>query len=185
MGVMNMVARLRDKYSKEIKKKLQKKLDYSSVMQVPKIEKIVLNVGIGDAHANTAKLNEALDELSLITGQRAVKTVAKKAISNFKIREGYEVGCKVTLRGNNMYEFLDRLVNFALPRVRDFKGISPKSFDNFGNYNFSVKEQIIFPEIEIDKAVNIYGINITIVTNAKTKEEAKALLEEFGMPFRN
>lgn len=180
-----MVARLRDKYTKEIKQKLQKKFSYSTVMQVPKVEKIVLNVGIGDAHSNTAKLNAAIEEISNITGQRAVKTIAKKAISNFKIREGYEVGCKVTLRGNVMYEFLDRLVNFALPRVRDFKGISPKSFDNFGNYNFSVKEQIIFPEIEIDKVSNIYGINITIVTNAKTKEESKALLEEFGMPFRS
>jgi len=185
MGVSAMVARLRDKYSKEIKPTLQKKFSYSSIMQVPKVEKIVLNVGIGDAHSNTAKLNAAIEELSNITGQRAVKTLAKKAISNFKIREGYEVGCKVTLRGNTMYEFLDRLVNLALPRVRDFKGISPKSFDNFGNYNFSVKEQIIFPEIEIDKVSNIYGINITIVTNAKTKEESKALLEEFGMPFRS
>jgi large subunit ribosomal protein L5 len=185
MGVSAMVARLRDKYSKEIKPTLQKKFSYSSIMQVPKVEKIVLNVGIGDAHSNTAKLNAAIEEISNITGQRAVKTLAKKAISNFKIREGYEVGCKVTLRGNTMYEFLDRLVNLALPRVRDFKGISPKSFDNFGNYNFSVKEQIIFPEIEIDKVSNIYGINITIVTNAKTKEESKALLEEFGMPFRS
>jgi large subunit ribosomal protein L5 len=185
MGVMTMVARLRDKYSKEIRKNLQKKLGYSSIMQVPKLEKIVLNVGIGDAHSNTAKLNEALEEVSMITGQRAVKTVAKKAISNFKIREGYEVGCKVTLRGNTMYEFLDRLINFALPRVRDFKGISPKSFDNFGNYNFSIKEQIIFPEIEIDKVTNTYGMNITIVTNANSKDSAKALLEEFGMPFRN
>jgi large subunit ribosomal protein L5 len=185
MGVSAMVARLRDKYSKEIKQTLQKKFSYSSIMQVPKVEKIVLNVGIGDAHSNTAKLNAAIEEISNITGQRAVKTLAKKAISNFKIREGYEVGCKVTLRGNTMYEFLDRLVNLALPRVRDFKGISPKSFDNFGNYNFSVKEQIIFPEIEIDKVSNIYGINITIVTNAKTKEESKALLEEFGMPFRS
>jgi large subunit ribosomal protein L5 len=185
MGVMTMVARLRDKYSKEIRKNLQKKLGYTSIMQVPKLEKIVLNVGIGDAHSNTAKLNEALEEVSMITGQRAVKTVAKKAISNFKIREGYEVGCKVTLRGNTMYEFLDRLINFALPRVRDFKGISPKSFDNFGNYNFSIKEQIIFPEIEIDKVTNTYGMNITIVTNANSKDSAKALLEEFGMPFRN
>jgi large subunit ribosomal protein L5 len=185
VGDNAMGARLREKYAKELKQKLQKKLGFSSVMQVPRVEKIVLNIGIGDAHANTAKLNGAIDELSLITGQRAVKTLAKKAISNFKIREGYEVGCKVTLRGNTMYEFLDRLVNFALPRVRDFKGISPKSFDNFGNYNFSLKEQIIFPEIEIDKVANIYGINITIVTNAKSKEESKALLEEFGMPFRN
>jgi len=180
-----MAARLKEKYNSDIKKTMKSKFNYSSVMQVPRLEKVVLNVGIGDAHSNTAKLNAALEELSSITGQRAVKTVAKKAISNFKIREGYEVGCKVTLRGDTMYEFVDRLVNLALPRVRDFKGISGKSFDNFGNYNFSVKEQIIFPEINFDKAVNVYGINITIVTTAKTKEEAKALLEEFGMPFRN
>ena len=180
-----MAARLKEKYNGDIKKNMKSKFNYSSVMQVPRLEKVVLNIGIGDAHSNTAKLNAALEELSSITGQRAVKTVAKKAISNFKIREGYEVGCKVTLRGETMYEFVDRLVNLALPRVRDFKGISGKSFDNFGNYNFSVKEQIIFPEINFDKAVNVYGINITIVTTAKTKEEAKALLEEFGMPFRN
>lgn len=185
MGENKMAARLREKYSKEIRSNLLKKMSYSSVMQVPRLEKIVLNVGIGDAHANNAKLNAVLDELSMISGQRAMKTLARKAISNFKIREGYEVGCKVTLRGNTMYEFLDRLINFALPRVRDFRGISPKSFDNFGNYNFSVKEQIIFPEIEIDKVTNIYGINITIVTTGGSKDEAKALLEEFGMPFRN
>ena len=180
-----MSARLREKYNSEIKKSMKNKFSYSSIMQVPRLEKVVLNVGIGDAHSNTAKLNAALEEISAITGQRAVKTLAKKAISNFKIREGYEVGCKVTLRGDTMYEFVDRLVNFALPRVRDFKGISGKSFDNFGNYNFSIREQIIFPEISFDKVTNIYGINITIVTTANSKDEAKALLEEFGMPFRN
>jgi len=180
-----MASRLKELYTKDVKKMLNEQFSYSSVMQIPKIEKIVLNVGIGDAHSNNAKLNTVLEELSTITGQRAVKTVARKSIANFKIREGYEVGCRVTLRGDTMYEFLDRLVNFALPRVRDFKGISPKSFDNFGNYNFSVREQIIFPEIDFDKVDNIYGINITVVTTAKTKEEAKALLDGFGMPFRS
>jgi large subunit ribosomal protein L5 len=153
-------------------------------MQVPKLEKIVLNVGMGDGHSNTAALNAVVDELGQITGQKAVKTVAKKSIANFKIREGYDVGCRVTLRGDRMYEFLDRLVNFTLPRVRDFRGTSRKSFDNFGNYNFSVKEQIIFPEIDFDKVDKIHGINITIVTTAKNKDEAYALLKEFNMPFR-
>ncbi len=180
-----MSARLHEHYTKNIKTSLLEKFQYKSTMQIPKIEKVVLNVGMGDAHSNSAKLQSTLDELAAITGQKPVKTVAKKSIANFKIREGYEVGMKVTLRGDKMYEFLDRLINFSLPRVRDFKGISPKSFDNFGNYNFSVKEQIIFPEINIDKAETIYGINITIVTSGKTKEEAKALLDGFGMPFRD
>ncbi len=153
-------------------------------MQVPRIEKIVLNVGMGDGHSNVNALKAAVEELSTITGQRAVKTVAKKSISNFKIRDGYDVGCCVTLRKDRMYEFLDRLINISLPRVRDFKGLSPKSFDNFGNYNFAVKEQIIFPEIDFDKVDKIHGMNITIVTSAKNREEAKALLDEFKMPFR-
>ncbi len=180
-----MASRYRDKYNKEIKKKLLDKFSYKTIMQVPKVEKVVLNVGLGEAHSNSNLLNVTMDELGTISGQKPLKTVAKKAIANFKIREGYDVGCKVTLRGDKMYEFLDRLINFALPRVRDFKGISPKSFDNFGNYNFSVREQIIFPEINFDKVKNIYGINVTIVTTAKNKEEAKGLLEEFGMPFRD
>lgn len=180
-----MTSRYNELYKEEIKKKLVDKFSYSTIMQVPKVEKIVLNVGIGDAHSNSAVLNATIEELGKITGQKPLKTLAKKSIANFKLREGYEVGCKVTLRGDKMYEFLDRLINFALPRVRDFKGISPKSFDNFGNYNFSVKEQVIFPEIDFDKVNNIYGINITIVTTANSKEEAKALLDEFGMPFRN
>jgi large subunit ribosomal protein L5 len=179
-----MAARLFELYNKNIKKSLADKFSYRSSMQIPKVEKIVLNVGMGDAHSNTAKLNTTIEEITKITGQKAVKTVAKQSIANFKLREGYEVGCKVTLRGERMYEFLDRLINFALPRVRDFKGISGKSFDNFGNYNFSVREQIIFPEIDFDKVNNIYGINITIVTTANSKEEAKALLDEFGMPFK-
>lgn len=179
-----MAARLREQYNNSIKAKLFKDLNCSTIMQVPKLEKIVLNIGMGDGHANPAALNAALDELGLITGQKAIKTVARKSIANFKIREGYDVGCRVTLRGDRMYEFLDRLVNFTLPRVRDFKGISKKSFDNFGNYNFSVKEQIIFPEIDFDKVDKIHGINITIVTTAKSKEEAYSLLKEFNMPFR-
>lgn len=179
-----MAARLREQYNNTIKNKLKADLNCSTIMQVPKLEKIVLNVGMGDGHANTAALSAAVDELSMIAGQKAVKTVARKAIANFKIREGYDVGCRVTLRGDRMYEFLDRLINFSLPRVRDFKGISRKSFDNFGNYNFSVMEQIIFPEIDFDKVDKIHGINITIVTSAKTKEAAFALLKEFNMPFR-
>lgn len=179
-----MSARLREDYQKNIKKRLFDKLQFSSVMQVPKIEKIVLNVGMGDAHSNANALTAVINELSTITGQKAVKTVAKKSIANFKIRDGYEVGCRVTLRGNVMYEFLDRLINVSLPRVRDFRGLSAKSFDNFGNYNFSVREQIIFPEIDFDKVEKIHGINVTIVTTGKSREEAKALLDEFGFPFR-
>ena len=180
-----MAARLYKTYNDSIKDKLKKQFNYSSAMQIPKIEKVVLNVGVGDGHSNTAKMNAVYAEMTAIAGQKPVKTVAKKAVANFKIREGYELGCKVTLRGERMYEFLDRVINFSLPRVRDFKGISGKSFDNFGNYNFSIKEQIIFPEIDFDKAENIYGTNVTVVTNAKTKEESKALLESFGMPFRD
>jgi len=179
-----MAVTLKEEYTKSIKDRLKEQFAYRSIMQVPKLEKIVLNVGMGDAHSNSNGLNAAIEELSKITGQKAVKTVAKKSIANFKIREGYDVGCRVTLRGDIMYEFLERLINIALPRVRDFKGLSPKSFDNFGNYNFSVREQIIFPEIDYDKVEQIHGINITIVTTAKTREEAKALLDEFKMPFR-
>ena len=179
-----MTARLRETYNKTIKNNLKSKLNCKSMMQVPRLEKIVLNVGMGDAHSNSNLLNSTLQELTQVTGQKPVKTVAKKPISNFKIREGYEVGARVTLRGNKMYEFLDRLINITLPRVRDFKGLSPKSFDNFGNYNFSLMEQIVFPEIDFDKVEKIHGINITIVTNSKKREAAKALLDEFGMPFR-
>jgi large subunit ribosomal protein L5 len=179
-----MAARLRVEYDSVIKNNLLKKLNYKSVMRVPRLEKIVLNVGMGDAHANSNALAAAIDELTNITGQRAVKTVARKSIANFKIRDGYDVGCRVTLRGDRMFEFLDRLINVALPRVRDFKGLSTKSFDNFGNYNFSAREQIIFPEINFDKVDKIHGINITIVTTAKDKNETKALLDEFRMPFK-
>ncbi len=179
-----MQVRLKEEYNKQYKQNLMNNFKYSTIMQVPKLEKIVLNVGMGDAHANPNLLNSVLQELGLITGQKAVKTVARKSIANFKIREGYDVGARVTLRGEKMYEFLDRLINVALPRVRDFKGLSGKSFDTNGNYNFSVHEQIIFPEINFDKTEKIHGINITIVTTAKTKEEAFALLKEFKMPFK-
>lgn len=177
-----MAARLREEYQKKIKQNMMNKYKYSSVMQIPKVEKVVLNVGVGD-QSNPNKLNNVVDELSTITGQKAVKTKAKKSIANFKLREGMEIGCKVTLRGDIMYEFLDRLINVALPRVRDFKGVPKNSFDNFGNYNFSIKEQIIFPEINFDKVDTIYGINVTVVTTASSKDEAKALLTEFKMPF--
>lgn len=179
-----MQVRLRDEYNTKYKKNLMDSLKYKSIMQVPKLEKIVLNVGMGDAHANTNYLNSVIDELTMITGQKAVKTVARKSVANFKIREGYDVGCRVTLRGIMMYEFFDRLINIALPRVRDFKGLSPKSFDTNGNYNFSIMEQIIFPEINFDKTEKIHGINVTIVTTANSKDEALALLKEFRMPFR-
>jgi large subunit ribosomal protein L5 len=179
-----MQVRLKNEYNNKYKKNLMEKFRYRTIMQVPKLEKIVLNVGMGDAHSNTNYLNSVIDELTMITGQKAVKTVARKSIANFKIREGYDVGCRVTLRGTMMYEFFDRLINIALPRVRDFKGLSPKSFDTNGNYNFSIIEQIIFPEINFDKTEKIHGINITIVTSAKTKDEALALLKEFKMPFR-
>ncbi len=179
-----MTARLKEEYHNNVKDKLFKDFSYKSAMQIPKLEKIVLNVGMGEAHSNSNGLAAVIDELSTITGQLAVKTVAKKSIANFKIRDGYDVGCRVTLRGERMYEFLDRLINISLPRVRDFKGLSPKSFDPFGNYNFSVKEQIVFPEIDFDKVDTIHGINITIVTTAKTKDEAYALLRGFNMPFR-
>jgi large subunit ribosomal protein L5 len=179
-----MTVRLKEEYNKTIKQNLFKQFNYKSIMQVPSIEKIVLNVGMGDAHSNPNGLKAVIDELTTITGQRAVKTKARKSIANFKIRDNYDVGCRVTLRGDRMYEFLDRLINISLPRVRDFKGISPKSFDTFGNYNFSVKEQIIFPEINFDQVDKIHGINITITTSAKTKDEAYALLKGFNMPFK-
>ncbi len=179
-----MQVRLRDEYNTKYKTNLMDSFKYKTIMQVPILEKIVLNVGMGDAHSNTNYLNSVIEELTMITGQKAVKTVARKSIANFKIREGYDVGCRVTLRGIMMYEFIDRLINIALPRVRDFKGLSPKSFDTNGNYNFSIMEQIIFPEINFDKTEKIHGINVTIVTTAKSKEEAYALLKEFRMPFR-
>ncbi|HAR46706.1 MAG TPA: 50S ribosomal protein L5 [Nitrospiraceae bacterium] len=176
--------RLREKYLKTVVPALIKEFSYSSSMQAPKIVKIVLNVGMGEAITNAKALDHAVDELGRITGQRPVVTRAKKSIANYKLREGMPIGCSVTLRRARMYEFLDRLISAALPRIRDFKGVSPKSFDGRGNYSMGVKEQVIFPEIEIDKIDSIHGMDIAIVTTAKTDEEGRALLGHFGMPFR-
>ncbi|MEM9390935.1 MAG: 50S ribosomal protein L5 [Bacteroidota bacterium] len=175
--------RLKDKYTKEIVPALKDKFQYSSVMQVPKIEKICLNKGIGAAVADKKLVDTGVEELTMITGQKAVPTLSKKSISNFKLRDGMPIGTKVTLRGEKMYEFMDRLMTVALPRVRDFRGISDKGFDGRGNYTLGVKEQIIFPEISIDKVNRINGMDITFVTSAKTDEESYELLKAFGMPF--
>jgi large subunit ribosomal protein L5 len=172
-------------YKEKVAAELTKKFGYSSPMQVPRIEKIVLNMGVGEAVADKKIMDNAVGDMTKIAGQKPLVTKSRKAIANFKIREGYPVGCKVTLRGARMYEFLDRLVNVALPRVRDFRGISGRSFDGRGNYNMGVKEQIIFPEIEYDKIDALRGLNITISTTAKTDDEARALLSAFKFPFRN
>jgi large subunit ribosomal protein L5 len=177
--------RLKDKYSKDIVPALQKKFGYKSIMQVPKIEKICINKGMGVAVTDKKLIDVALEEISTITGQKAVATKSKKAISNFKLRENQPIGVRVTLRGSKMYEFLDRLMNIALPRVRDFRGVSAKGFDGRGNYTLGVKEQIIFPEISIEKVSKISGMDITFVTTAQTDEESYELLKEFGMPFAN
>ncbi|WP_297336803.1 50S ribosomal protein L5 [Algoriphagus sp.] len=175
--------RMKEKYVNEIVPALKEKFQYSSVMQVPKLTKIVLNKGIGAAVADKKLVDQGVEELSLITGQRAVATIAKTSVSNFKLREGMPIGAKVTLRGEKMYEFLDRLMTVALPRVRDFKGISDKGFDGRGNYTLGVTEQIIFPEISIEKVNRISGMDITFVTSATSDEESLALLKAFGMPF--
>ena len=175
--------RLKEKYRKEILSHLKDKFQYKSVMQVPKLTKIAINKGIGAAVSDKKLVDVGVDELTLITGQKAVQTIAKKSVSNFKLREGMPIGARVTLRGEKMYEFLDRLMTVALPRVRDFKGIKEKGFDGRGNYTLGVQEQIIFPEISIDKIKNISGMDITLVTSAKTDEESLALLKAFGMPF--
>jgi len=177
--------RLKDKYVKEIAPAMKSKFQYKSVMQVPKIEKICINKGMGAAVADKKLIDVAIEEISTITGQKAVATKSKKAISNFKLRENMPIGVRVTLRGNHMYEFMDRLMNIALPRVRDFKGVSPKGFDGRGNYTLGIKEQIIFPEIQIDKVNKISGMDITFVTTAKNDEESYELLKQFGMPFAN
>ncbi len=176
--------RLNEKFVKEITPRLVEKFNYSSVMQVPKVEKIVLNIGLGEAVANPKVLDEAIAELTQITGQKPVVTKAKKSIANFKLRQGMPIGCKVTLRGEKMYEFLDKLVSITLPRVRDFRGVSTTSFDGRGNYTLGIKEQIIFPEINYDKVNKLRGMDIVIVTTANTNEEAKELLSEMGMPFK-
>ncbi|OGW39919.1 MAG: 50S ribosomal protein L5 [Nitrospirae bacterium RBG_13_39_12] len=177
--------RLKEKYIKEIIPLMIKEFSYKNVMQVPKIEKIILNVGLGEAIQNIKLLDAAQKELSIITGQKAVITKAKKSIASFKLRKGVPIGCKVTLRGNIMYEFLDRFISLALPRIRDFRGVPGKSFDGRGNYSLGLKEQFIFPEIDYDKVEIVHGFDVTICTSAKTDKESKALLLNLGMPFRN
>ena len=175
--------RLKERYENEISKSLMTKFNYSSVMEVPAMEKIVINIGVGDAVSNSKLLDEAVEELTLIAGQKPVITKAKKSIAGFKLREGMPIGCKVTLRGERMYEFLDKLVNISLPRVRDFRGVSNNSFDGRGNYTLGVKEQLIFPEINFDKVNKLRGMDIVFVTTAKTDEEGHELLAQLGMPF--
>lgn len=174
---------LKERYKKEIVPALKEKFNYKSVMEVPKLEKIVINMGVADVKDNSKALDNAMRDLEIITGQKSVVTKAKKSIAAFKLREGMDIGCKVTLRAEKMYDFATKLFNVGLPRVRDFKGVSPKSFDSRGNYNMGIKEQLIFPEIEYDKVDKVRGMDIVFVTTAKTDEEAKALLEMLGLPF--
>ena len=178
------MSRLKDTYYNEIVDAMTKKFGYTNVMQVPKLDKIVINMGVGEAKDNAKVLDAAVKDLETIAGQKAVLTRAKKSVANFKIREGLAIGCKVTLRGEKMYEFLDRLVNLSLPRVRDFRGVNPNSFDGRGNYALGIKEQIIFPEIEYDKVDKVRGMDIIFVTTAKTDEEAREILTLFNMPFQ-
>ena len=177
--------RLKEKYETSIRKELTEKFNYTTPMQVPKLEKIVVNMGVGEAVHNSKALEDALEELTVITGQKPIATKAKKSIANFKLREGMPIGAKVTLRGERMYEFLDKLVSIALPRVRDFHGISGNAFDGRGNYTVGIKEQLIFPEINFDKISKVRGLDIVIVTTAKSDEEGRALLTLMGMPFKN
>lgn len=176
--------RLQKKYNEEIVPSLREKYNYKSVMAIPKLEKIVVNMGVGDATSNSKLLDAAVNDLKAITGQQPIITKAKKAVANFKVRQGQGIGCKVTLRGDNMYNFLDKLISITLPRVRDFRGISPKSFDGRGNYTLGLTEQLIFSEIDYDKVVKVRGMDIVFVTTAHTNEEALDLLKGFGMPFR-
>lgn len=176
--------RLQEKYTNVVVPQLMKEFNYKSIMEVPKIDKVVVNIGVGDAITNSKLLDEAVEELTAITGQAPVITKAKKSIANFKLREGMAIGCKVTLRKVKMYEFLDKLFNISLPRVRDFRGVSDTAFDGRGNYTLGVKEQIIFPEIDFDKVDRTRGMDVVIVTTAKTNEEARALLKAMGMPFK-
>jgi large subunit ribosomal protein L5 len=176
--------RLKDRYDAEIRERLKEQFELSSIMRVPRVEKITVNMGVGDAKINARALDRAVDELTIITGQRAQITRAKKSIAGFKIREGMPIGTKVTLRGARMWEFLDRLVSIALPRIRDFRGLSPASFDGRGNYSIGIREQIIFPEVDYDDVETVRGLDVTITTSADTDEEAFALLRELGLPFR-
>jgi len=180
-----MIPTLKEKYLKEVVPNMMKEFSYKNIMEVPKIQKVVLNVGLGEAIQNIKLLDAAQKELSSITGQKAVVTKAKKSIAAFKLRQGVPIGCKVTLRGDRMYEFLDRFIGLALPRIRDFRGISGKSFDGRGNYSLGLKEQFIFPEIDYDKVEMVHGLDVVFCTTAKTDKESKALLRYFGMPFRN
>ncbi len=175
--------RLEERYTKEIKDAMMKKFEYKSVMQIPKLEKVVINMGVGEARENSKAVESAANDLALITGQKPVITKAKKSVATFKVREGMNIGCKVTLRSSRMYEFVDRLFNAALPRVRDFRGINPNSFDGRGNYSLGIKEQLIFPEIDYDKIDKIRGMDIIFVTTAHTDEEARELLTLMGAPF--
>ncbi|MBP3701226.1 MAG: 50S ribosomal protein L5 [Lachnospiraceae bacterium] len=177
------MSRLQETYANDIAPAMQKKFGYKNVMEIPKLAKIVINMGVGEAKENAKVLETAIKDLETITGQKAVVTKAKKSVANFKIREGMPIGCKVTLRGERMYEFADRLINLALPRVRDFRGVNPNAFDGRGNYALGVKEQLIFPEIEYDKVDKVRGMDIIFVTTANTDEEARELLTQFGMPF--
>ena len=177
------MARIKEMYTNEIAPALMKKFEYKSVMQIPKLDKIVINVGVGDAKENSKAIDAVIADITAITGQKAVPTYARKSVANFKVREGMKIGVKVTLRGEKMYEFVDRLFNFSLPRVRDFKGINPNAFDGRGNYSLGLKEQLIFPEIEYDKVEKIRGMDICFVTTANTDEEARELLKLMGAPF--
>ncbi len=178
-----MSSRLKEQYQSEIVEALTKKFGYKNVMEVPKLDKIVINMGVGEAKENAKALETAIKDMEIIAGQKVVVTRAKKSVANFKIREGLPIGCKVTLRGDRMYEFADRLINLALPRVRDFRGVNPNAFDGRGNYALGIKEQLIFPEIEYDKVDKVRGMDIIFVTTAKTDEEARELLAQFNMPF--
>ena len=177
------MSRLKDLYKNEIMDHMIKKFGYKNVMEVPKLEKIVVNMGVGEAKENAKLLDSAIADMEMITGQKAIAKKAKKSVANFKIREGMAIGCKVTLRGDKMYEFADRLINLALPRVRDFRGVNPNAFDGRGNYALGIKEQLIFPEIEYDKVDKVRGMDVIFVTTAKTDEEARELLAQFNMPF--
>ena len=178
------MAHMKEVYTSEVVPALQKEFDYTSIMQVPRIEKITLNMGVGEAIADKKMLENAVADLELLAGQKAVTTKARKSVAGFKVREGYPIGCKVTLRGERMWEFLERLVGIAIPRIRDFRGLNAKSFDGRGNYSMGVKEQIIFPEIDYDKVDKIRGLDITITTSAKTDDEGRALLRAFNFPFK-
>lgn len=178
------MSRLKETYQNEVVDAMMKKFGYKNIMEVPKLDKVVVNMGVGEAKENAKILDAAMKDMETITGQKAVPTRAKNSIANFKLREGMPIGCKVTLRGEKMYEFVDRLINLALPRVRDFRGVNPNAFDGRGNYALGIKEQLIFPEIEYDKVDKVRGMDIIFVTTAETDEEARELLTQFGMPFK-